>query len=151
MIETIVGIGILTLGLASLAFLGIFLVRKWGIPTAKLALEAYWEGRWGEVDQRLSDLESDVAALPRTWKEFSDESRKQQNRARWHVRRVKQELEERGLQSEEINEISDSLRATDGEGSEEQGVLPMYENLAEVSPPSPDPMNAVLHRKWGKM
>lgn len=130
--------------------LGYVVLRRFGMPTAKVALEAYWSERWKEIDDRLSALENDVGSLPRVWEEFAKDAKKSQERARWHVRRVKKELEERGLSDGELDSLDSEIRTRDGERGNGQGLLPLHDAMAEIpaSPPE-DPITQVLRRKWG--
>lgn len=133
----------------SLAF-AIYAVRKWAFPIARTALEAWWSERWEEVNERLRNVEEDVGNLPRVWQEFATDAKKAQERARWHVRRTKKELDKRGLSDPELDTLDSEIRHRDGEGGNGQGLLELSETMAEIPrQPPEDPMNALYRRKWG--
>jgi len=133
----------------ALAVFGIYSGRKWVFPLLVKALEAYWSERWTDLEVRLQGIEADLASLPRVWQEFATDAKKAQERARWHVRRVKQELESRGLSDPEIDTLDSDIRRRDGEGGNGQGVLPLPENMEAVSQTQEDPIARALRQKWG--
>jgi len=151
------GMNITLFGVAALLFvvvlslaLGIIALQKWGFPLARTALEAWWSDRWDLINERLRNVEEDVGSLPRVWEEFATDAKKAQERARWHVRRTKKELEKRGLADVELDSLDGEIRERDGAGGNGQGLLELSEAVEEVpAPPPQDPMNAVYRRKWG--
>lgn len=147
---TLIGVAALLFSVVLTLSAGIYAVRKWGFPVARTALEAYWRERWDEVNERLRGLEEDVGKLPRVWQEFANDAKKSQERARWHVRRVKKELEARGLTDAEIDSLDGEIRNRDGAGGDGQRMLELSEAV-EARPPRPpeDPLTAVMRRKWG--
>lgn len=146
---TFFAIGFAALALLALAVSGYFTVKRWFFPVFKMTLESYWRGRWDIIDERLESLETDVAQLPRVWEEFASEAKKSQERARWHVRRVKKELEQRGLTDDEINSLDSEIRNRDGAGGDQGELLDLSDAMAKVSPaPEEDPIQKALRRKW---
>lgn len=133
----------------ALAILGVYAGRKYISPVLRTALEAYWSQRWQEIHERLRDLEEDVSKLPRVWEEFSRDAKKGQERARWHVRRVKKELERHGFEDAEIDALDSEIRARDGAGGNGQGLLPLHDAMEEVPTPQEDPLARALRQKWG--
>lgn len=150
MILTVAAIGLLILGVAALAALGIFAVQKWGQPLAQQAIEAYWSGRWTDLVARVETLERDTEALPRTWEEFSKDAKRNKDRAHYHVRRVQKELEARGLSDGEIDALEGELRSADGEGGDGQGLLPLHDAMAKVPAVEADWRTQALNQKWGR-
>ena len=138
------------LSLALLAVLLGFVVKKWAFPLSKAVLEGWWSERWDTLQARLEELERHVDTLPQLWEEFAVDARKRQERARWHVRRVKKELEKNGLSDPEIDSLDSDLRPLDGEGSEDGGLSPLSDHVAQTpSATAEDPITAALRRKWG--
>jgi len=149
MIYTLLPIAFTVLALVVLGVSLVYVGRTWAIPIARTALETYWSERWETVDERLRALEEDVGSLPRVWEEFSRDSKKAQERARWHVRRVKKELERHGLADGEIDSLDSELRRVDGEGSNGQGLLPLHDVLEESPQGQPQtPIDLALSHKW---
>lgn len=142
--------GFLALAVAIVAGLGAILAHRWGLPLARAALEAYWSERWNAAESRLQELELQAERLPRVWEEFAKDAKKAQDRARWHVRRVKQELQERGLQDDEINLLDGTLREADGEGGNGSGLSDLQGPLATVPEIPPSPIEIALNRKWNR-
>lgn len=128
--------------------LGLYAGRKWVVPVIRTALEAYWSQRWQEVDERLRALEEDVGSLPRVWEEFSRDAKKAQERARWHVRRVKKELDRLGYEDGEIDGLDAEIRERDGGGGNGQGMLPLHDALEEGPSAPTDPLSQALIHKW---
>lgn len=150
--ETVIlSVGVFAIGVGLLAILGLVIGKKWAYPLAKTALEGYWSARWNEIDGRLTNCEEELDRLPRIWEEFARDAKRSQERARWHVRRVKKELENLGLADGEIDTIDSDLRPVDADGGGEEGVLPLRDVVAKTSPPKEDPITAALQRKWGRM
>lgn len=147
----LLGISALLFVVFAVVVFGAYSVKRWGFPVARHALETYWSARWTTIDERLRDLEEDVSSLPRVWEEFSRDAKKAQERARWHVRRVKKELERLGYEDAEIDALSEDLRRRDGEGGNGQGLLPLHDALEADAPPPPDPITQALNRKWGRL
>jgi len=149
MIWTLIGWSSVLFFLALTVFLGVIALKKWAFPVAHAALEAWWSERWGEINERLRNVEEDLVALPRTWEEFARDAKKAQERARWHVRRVKKELEARGFEDAEIDTLDGELFRTDGEGGNGQRLLPLHDAV-ETVPPAPENWRTrALNQKWG--
>lgn len=145
----ILSFGLLCLGLAAVGVLGFFAVKRWAFPVAKAALETYWSARWKEIDGRLTDIEEELDRLPRVWEEFARDAKRSQERARWHVRRVKKELENLGLADGEIDTLSGDLRPYNADGGGEEGVLPLHDAVAKTPTVEENPINQALRRKFG--
>ena len=146
---------LIAFGLASgaafiLAVLAAFAVKKWVYPVSKTALEAYWSARWDAIEERFIAIEKDLLELPRVWEEFARDAKRSQERARWHVRRVKTELEKLGLSDPEMDSIDSNLQPSDADGSGEEGMLALHDAVAsDAPPPTEDPITLALRRKWG--
>lgn len=147
----ILSVGVFAIGVALLAVLGFVAGKKWAYPVAKTALETYWSARWDEIDKRIEACEEELDRLPRVWEEFARDAKRSQERARWHVRRVKKELENLGLADGEIDTIDSNLRPLDADGSGEEGVLPLRDAVAKAPQKETDPITLALRRKWGNV
>ena len=147
---TLIAISAFLFSLFAVGVLGIILVQKWGKPLFQEVQERSWRLLATDLVARVDTLEGEVEQLPRTWEEFAVDAKKIQERTRWHVRRVKKELQEHGLSDEEINTLDGTLRPVDGEGSDESQLQLMPELVAEI-PPAPsreDWRTRALNRKW---
>jgi hypothetical protein len=149
--SVLVGVSGVLFVVFAVAVFGAYSLKRWGFPIATAALEAWWSERWQEINERLRDLEEDVSNLPRVWEEFSRDTKKAQERARWHVRRVKKELERLGYEDAEIDRLSEDLRSRDGAGGNGQGMLPLHDAMAEVATPAEDPITQALRMKWSRL
>jgi len=152
MIPVLVSVSVLAVILAFGVYFGITAVQRWGVPTLKAGLEAYWSDRWETVEERLDVLERHVDTLPQIWEDFAVDAKKRQERARWHVRRVKKELEKHGLADPEIETLDSDLRPAHGGGGDE-GELPLLSDAMAQNTPEPeeDPVTRTLRHKWGRM
>lgn len=149
--QTIIALGAGVFFIIAASVLGAYVLSKWGLPVARTALEAYWSERWGVIDERLRDIEEDVGSLPRVWEEFATDAKKAQERARWHVRRAKKELETRGFGDAELDTLDSEIRARDGAGGNGSGLPELFDHVEEVPTAPANPMNEVLKRKWGNV
>jgi hypothetical protein len=144
-------VGVLLIGLVSLAFLGVYLVRSWGQPLLKAVVEGSQSIRWEATEDRLEAIERDLERLPRVWEEFADDARKTSQRAGWHVKRITKELAERGLQDDEIDALGSSLRPIDESGGNGSGMQSLQAPVEEIPAPAPEESwrEKALRRKWG--
>lgn len=150
MIQTLAAVGFFVLGVAALATLGTFFVIRWGKPLFEAVVEREWSTRWSEADQRIKSVEEDVGKLPRIWEEFAVDAKKAQERSRYHIRRVKKELEDRGLADDEIDRLDGTFHAVDGTAGNGSGVHELSGHVEEVPPmETTDPEMIALNRKWG--
>ena len=147
---TLVAVGILALGLVAVTALGIFLGKTWAKPLIKAVVEGSQSVRWAGTEARLEALEKDVERLPRVWEEFADDARKAQGRAQWHVKRIKKELQERGLQDDEIDSLGSSLRPIDGDGGNGSGLPSLQAPMEEILEGAEDAVTLALKHKWGR-
>lgn len=149
MISTLAAVGFFALGVAALATFGAFAVLRWGKPAFREIVERTWSPIVAELEERVGMIEAQVMELPTTWEDFASEAKKQHERARWHIRRVKKELEERGLADDQIDALDGSLHPTDGGGGNGSGVHDMPGNLAEdPTLPPQTPIGTALAYKW---
>ena len=146
--NAIFAVGILLLGVAAVVIVAFLGVQRWLKPVLEAALERYWSEGQAAMEDRLMALEADVSALPRTWEEFATDARKADQRARWHVKRVRTELEERGLVDDEVDALSRELRLVDGSGGNSSGVQSLQDPVAEIPTPSQDPIQRALRKKF---
>lgn len=142
------GGGVLALGVAAIAAVVFFVVRKWANPLLEAVLERYWSARWQELIDRVSSLEADVDTLPRVWEEFAGDAKKAQDRARWHVRRARKELQERGFTDDELDTLDSTLRPIDGDRGNGSGMSGLQDPVAPVPPPPESWQTKALRRKW---
>jgi len=146
--QAAIAVGLLALVAILTLAAGAFAVARWGLPLFRVALETYWSKKVGGFEQRVASLEADVTDLPRTWGEFAADAKKRQERARWHVRRVKRELEDRGLADAEIDDLDTTLRVIDGEGGGASGVHEVSSDVGQAPEPALDPVTIALRHKW---
>jgi hypothetical protein len=147
---TLFAVSALLLTLLALGVSGVLAIRLWAKPLFETVLERSQSAFRSEIGARLEELERDVERLPRVWEEFADDARKTQQRAQWHIKRVKKELQERGLQDEEIDTLGSSLRPVDGNGSGESQLQLLQDPVAEVlEVPEESWMARALRRKYG--
>ncbi len=133
-----------------LVVLGIFLVHMWGKPLFEGFVERAWSHLATGLVARVDTLEAEVEQLPRTWEEFAVDAKKIHDRTRWHIRRVKKELQERGLSDQEIDTLDGTLRPVDGGGGEEGQLQLLQDPVAEVlEAPQEAWMTRALRRKYG--
>jgi hypothetical protein len=147
---TIIAISVFLLTLFLTAIFGTLLVQKWGRPLFQEVMERGWRVQEEGLVARVETLESDVERLPRTWEEFAVDAKKIHDRTRWHIRRVKTELEQRGLSDAEIDTLDGTLRPLDGEGGEDRQ-LSILQDVVEEVPTTPEEswMARALRRKYG--
>lgn len=148
---TLFAISAVVLTLLCLVVSMVFAVRLWAKPLFETVLERSQSAFRSEIGARLEGLERDVERLPRAWEEFADDARKTQQRAQWHVKRVKKELQERGLQDEEIDALGSSIRSIDGDGGGEGQLQLLQDPVAEIPAATvqEDWMTQALRRKYG--
>lgn len=79
---------------------------------------------------RLLDLEDSVERLPRKWEDIKREALASESRARAHIKRAQKELSERGLTDPGVDQLGRELSLLDGDGSEEEGLSAVPENVA---------------------
>ena len=94
---------------------------------------AYMEGPRSEFEARMRHLEDLCEMLPQRWDQIRKEAERFDGRARSAVRRVTEELEERGLSDDTINALNFEVRQRHGEGSPE-GELPAMPAPVEPAP-----------------
>lgn len=130
--------------------MGIFAVFRWGKPLFQTLVEREWSARVSHLRERLEDVEREMEDLPRKWESFAYEAKKAQERARYHARRVKKELEARGFADDEIDAMVGSLHGIDGARGENGGLRELPDDVAEVPQlETEDPTIIALRRKWG--
>lgn len=78
-----------------------------------------------ETHRRLMELEEAVDRLPAKWEDVKREANSFYSRGLHHVRRVREELEARGLRDTELDDLDGQLRPLDEPGSESEGVPPV--------------------------
>lgn len=101
-----------------------------------------------DVQKQLRDLEDLVDRLPQRWELLKEEAnaifnraRAAEERTRGAVNRARQELADRGLLDDGIEEQARELRLLDGGGSEEEGMPAMHQGMADGGQPvQPRPM-----------
>ena len=107
----------------------------------------------GVDETRLRNLEDAIERLPRKWEDIKREAQAADARARHHARRVRQELEDRGLTDEGVEALAEQFQLVNDDGSTRGGVQPMRENMASVpegaEPESGDLMAEIHRKKWG--
>lgn len=136
-------LSLIVIGLAaSVAF-------KQGKPLIKSILEGYLRERTDSLEARITEVEAQVDTLPETWEDFAIEAKKIQDRTRWHIRRVKKELSERGFADEEIDTLDSTLRPSDGGGGNGSGLQNLQSAVEEGPTEPPDSIAPALRRKWG--
>ena len=87
----------------------------------------------GGIDElRIRDLEDAIHRLPRKWEDVKREANAADARARHHVKRIRSELEERGLSDPGADAMAEQLGILDGNGSEAEGLQPVPESLESV-------------------
>ncbi len=100
------------------------------------------------VRAEMRDLEDMVDRLPRRWEEIKSEAGRLDSRARYAVKRVREELSERGLTDDRIEELGHELQLVDGSGGGEEEV-PAVRPDVEGEPAAND-WRALAHaRKYG--
>ena len=150
---TLIAISVFLFSLFALAVLGIFLVQKWGKPLFQEVQERSWSLLAADLVVRVETLEADTERLPRTWEEFAVDAKKIHERTRWHIKRVKKELQARGLSDEEIDTLDGTLRPVDGEGSQGSQLQLLPEVVAEIptGTSAEDWRTKALKRKWSNV
>lgn len=83
----------------------------------------------------LAELRDEMERLPSRWEEIRNETKRHAARAYHHVKRVRGQLAEHGLEDHEIEQLAGELDIPDAEPSGEQGVLPLRADVEE--PPEP--------------
>jgi hypothetical protein len=140
----------------------------WAVVVFRGALSGIQEAIRAFPRQELDSLQAEVAELaashaelfakadqlPVTWEEMLRKVRRTEERTRGAVRRARQELEEAGFQSEELEGAWGDLQPLDGTGSETGGLQPLSNGVGSVpqnpSPqPEPDFRSLALARKYG--
>jgi len=102
------------------------------------------------LHERVAALESDVDELPKRWDDIRGESKRLRDRATYHVRRARAELEQLDLEDPELDALASDLRGRDAEG-EHGSQLPLVPDAMETAPPAQeDPIMAALRHKWAK-
>ncbi len=156
----------LLFGVSSVAFaalFGLFGARLLGVLGELLGLlqgiqesvQRTREEGAGDQEARFRDLEDLVDRLPQRWEEIKREASRLDGRARYAVSRAREELEERGLSDERLEDLGRELQLVDGGGSEDGGMQPMRESLAaapqaDFFQPQEDDWNAAARRvKFG--
>lgn len=91
----------------------------------------------GTVRQEIRDLEDLVDRLPARWEDIKREAARLDARARYAVDRARQELAERGLADERLDDVGAQLRLLDGEGGELGGMQPVPTEMARAPEPPP--------------
>lgn len=147
---TVLAVGVLALGVTAVVALGAFAVRKWLQPALDLVVGRYVDDPIRLLHERLKTLENDVDELPRKWQEIERDSKKLRDRATYHVRRVRAELDQLDLADPELDALASDLRGRDGEPGEQGELLPVPAAVAEVTPAQEDPIMAALRHKWAK-
>lgn len=87
-----------------------------------------------ETHRRLIELEDAVDRLPAKWEDVQREAKSYYARATHHVRRARQELEERGLADAELDELSQRLQPVDDGGIESEGVPTVSQEMGDDAP-----------------
>lgn len=118
-------------------------------------LEALSSGGGGEeaILQRLVEVEDAVDRLPSKWEDVKRETTSLYNRTRHHIRRTQRELEERGLEDPELDQLEfevGGVQRRDENGGGSQGVQPMPESVEPTAPPSwaPPSIEEIIAAKW---
>jgi len=146
--QALLAVGVVALVVILVVAAGAFVVLRWGEPLVRVAMEAVWSGKGAAIEERIQALEADVAELPRTWKELTDDAKKKVNQARWHIKRVKEELEDRGLADDHVDRLDGTLHLLDGAGSEDGGVHELSGDVGEAPVTEDDPITIALRHKW---
>ena len=101
------------------------------------------QGPGDDVERRFRDLEDLVDRLPQRGEEIKRESTRLDGRARYAVSRAREELAERGLSDERLEDLGRELQLIDGGGSESGGLPAVPEDMgADAGPPqlgTPEP------------
>lgn len=120
-------------------------------------LEGLSDGPERVFRDRFNDLEDIVERLPKKWEDIKREAAAAESRARYHVGRAREELEERGLTHPGLEDMADQLQLIDGGGGPGEGVQPMRSEVESVprqdqrshDPDDGDWERAALTRKFG--
>lgn len=140
MLGLTVGISVMALLVASAAAWGAFRLSTEGFPDptppyddralreALVALQEALETQGDQIERLQADYKSLVVAVD----EGIQDVKRRENRIRASIRRAQEELEEHGVQVPSIEAEAAEIRQLDGEGSPDQGVPPVREDLAEL-------------------
>ena len=109
-------------------------------------LEESFSGGAEDVETRFRDLEDLVDRLPQRWEEIKREASRLDGRARYAVTRAREELAERGLADERLEDLGRELQLVDGGGSPDGGVQPVREGVESV--PQPDLFSPQPEPDW---
>jgi len=110
---------------------------------AVAAVQREWlEGGAAASELRFRDLEDLVDRLPKRWDEIKREVARLDSRARYAVKGAREELAERGLEDDRLEELAGELHIVDGGGSGSEEVYAVPTGV-ETSPESEDWRTAV--------
>jgi len=146
---TLVAVGLSALGVTSLVALGAFFVRKWFLPGLEVVVGRYVDAPLKALHERVSVVESDVDELPKRWDDIRGESKRLRDRATYHVRRARAELEQLDLEDPELDALASDLRGRNGEGEHAEQLPLVPDDVAPVAAQEPPIMTALRH-KWAK-
>jgi len=146
---TFVAVGVLALGVTALVALGAFFVRRWLQPAFELVVGRYVDEPLRALHERVKAVEADVDELPRRWEEIARDSKKLRDRATYHVRRARSELEALGLEDPELETLAKELRGANGEGEHGAQLPLVQDDLAPVAAEE-SPIDRALRHKWAK-
>ena len=110
--------------------------------TELLEGDSGWEWR-----SRMNDMEDAVERLPRKWGEIVAEAKRSEERARYHVRTARKELEELGMESPGLEAVAGELRLLEGEDQGGDGVQPLPPELEAIEQDAEEDWDAITYRR----
>jgi len=146
---TLLAVGTLALGVTALVALGAFVVHKWLEPMMDVVVGRYVDAPIKHLHDRVAALESDVDELPKRWDDIRGESKRLRDRATYHVRRARAELEQLDLEDPELDALASDLRGRNGE-PEQAGELQSVPDLVATVAPEESAIDRALRYKWSK-
>lgn len=131
MIPVILGCALGVAGLFAWAVRGPFRVFHTELVGALEGLAMALRGG-EETHRRLMELEEAVDRLPAKWEDVKREANSFYSRGLHHVRRVREELEARGLRDTELDDLDGQLRPLDEPGGDGEGVPPVQGDMGSA-------------------